>query len=203
VIDCHTLVARAALAYWADEPAVYIDLEDNCFPTQRADYDLVAPAARKLLARPEWMFIHLSRFPAPVGIFDPHTSSETPLYEWGGNVYQKLFGTCELAQAMLCHTRHAARIVDDNFRFELNYDDQFASEMTHVVYPAIFQRRTASETATVATAIFSTLFGIALRDFAFTPWCAPLSPARSIWAHVLQWHAHTPAAPTLTTLRAR
>jgi len=170
VIDCHVLVARAALEYYQGAEGVYLDLEDNCMPSQRADFSLLEEAKATLLAHPEWYFIHTSRFPAPIALVDPETSYSTPLWEYGSNIYQKLIGTCELAQAMLDHTDHAARIADPDFAWVAAYDDQFASEMKHVVYPSIFQRRTEDETATTATPFFQGGLGKTLRNICFMPW---------------------------------
>ena len=150
VIDCHTLVGAAAIRHYEQRgggnnaTGAYIDLEDNCKPSQRADYSLLPQLVSTLMEHPEWYFLHLSRFPAPIGLVDPHVCEQTPLYRYGDNVYHKLIGTCELAQAMLCHTDHARRINDPSYHFVAAYDDNFAREMTHVVYPSIFQRRTES-----------------------------------------------------------
>jgi hypothetical protein len=170
VIDCHALCARAALAHYGGRDGTYIDLEDNCLPSQRADFGLLPQVRATLMANREWQFVHLSRFPAPIGLVDPHTCVDTPMWQYGQNVYRKLIGTCELAQAMLCHTDHARRISDPNYVFVAAYDDNFAAEMTHVVYPSIFQRRTESETSTAATPFFAGGIGTVLRNVCFTPW---------------------------------
>jgi len=167
VIDCHVLVARTALIHYGGRVGTYIDLEDNCYPSQRSDFGLIQPAIDELIRYPSWYFIHLSRFPAPIGLIDPHTSHNTPLFEWGSNIYRKLYGTCELAQAMLCHTQFAHLIADPTYVFAAAYDDNFAAEMTHVVYPSIFQRHTEAETTTAATPFFSGGLGQWLRDTCF------------------------------------
>jgi len=169
VIDCHVLVARTALIHYGNRAGTYIDLEDNCYPSQRADWGLIPSTIATLMQFPEWGFIHLSRFPAPIGLIDPHTSFATPLYEWGNNIYVKLFGTCELAQAMLCHTDFAHRVADPTYVFTAAYDDNFAGMMTHVLYPSIIQRRTERETATAATPFFSGGIGLWLRNTCFDP----------------------------------
>ena len=121
------------------------------------------------MAHREWSFIHLSRMPAPLGLVDPETCVDTPLYEYGGNIYRKLYGTSELAQAMLCHTDHASRIADPAYVFSKPYDDQFTSTMVYHVYPSVIQRRTERETSTQATPFFSGGVGLVLRNVCFEP----------------------------------
>lgn len=179
------LVAKAALSYWEGQPGTYLDLEDNCHPAQRADFSLIQPASERLRQSRSWLFIHLSRFPAPTGVFDPETCADTPLTEYGGPVYRKLYGTNELAQAMLDHTDFAARIASANFSWTRPYDEQFGGEMLYVVYPAIFQRATDEDTPTHATELFRSGLGEAVRNFCFTPWVYTTFDfvnAHSIWA---------------------
>lgn len=170
VIDCHSLVAKAALEYWKGQPGTYIDMEDNCKPSQRANFGYILEASARLKSRRDWSFIHLSRFPAPFGIFNPQTCAETPFNEAGGHVYRKLYGLNELAQAMLDHTDFASRITAPSFRWTKPYDEQFGAEMLYVVYPAVFQRQTESATPTHATEIFHKGIGKGIRDAFFTPW---------------------------------
>jgi len=172
VIDCHTQVANAALQYWGDGAGTYIDLEDNCYPSQRGAFTDVLVASHTLLDNPDWMYIHLSRMPAPVGLVNPETSFNTSFANFSGSpVYIKMYGTCELAQAMLCHTEYARKITDPSFEWTAPYDDQFAYASTHVVYPAIIQRHTESDTATEATDLFAAGSVLSwLRDVFFTPW---------------------------------
>lgn len=61
-------------------------------------------------------------------------------------------------------------IADPTYVFSGPYDDNFASLMTHVVYPSIIQRRSESQTATIATEFFRHGLGVALRDIAFNPY---------------------------------
>ena len=74
---------------------------------------------------------------------------------------------------MLCHTDHALRVVDPARKFTQPYDAELAPESTRVVYPALLQRRSESEVATVAvdvaTAFFTFGWGKLLRDWAFEP----------------------------------
>ena len=69
VIDCHTLVGAAAIRHYEQRgggnnaTGAYIDLEDNCKPSQRADYSLLPQLVSTLMEHPEWYFLHLSRFP--------------------------------------------------------------------------------------------------------------------------------------------
>ena len=51
VIDCHSLVAKAALEYWKGQPGTYIDMEDNCKPTQRANFGYILEASARLKSR--------------------------------------------------------------------------------------------------------------------------------------------------------
>jgi len=171
VTECHKAVATAALDYWGDVPGTYIDFEDNCEPTLRADYSLITSSSNRLLAMPQWQFVHLSRFPAPSGLVDPHSCAETPFGEWGGNIYRKLYGTLELAQAMLCHTDFAALITSADYTFSQPYDNQLSDSMLHVVYPSIFQRRQDEEGGDAeASFFFSGSFGVGMRSALFTPW---------------------------------
>jgi len=169
--DCHVLVARAALKHFNGQPGVYLDLEDNVKPSLRFDAALVAQAATRLAAQPEWRFISASRFPIPYGLIDPHTCADTPLYEYGGNVYRKLFGANELTQAVVMHTAFATRIADAHSGLFVGepYDESLKRFMLYVIYPSPFQRHTASETKTMV-GDFNTPIGVWLRDVFFTPW---------------------------------
>lgn len=170
-IECHKRVADSAIAHLGGHAAAtYIDLEDNCHLTQRANPAHVGEAMAALLKHPEWGFIHLSRFPAPMGLVNPHVSVATNLTQSASPVLEKCYGTSEKSHAMLCHITFAKRITAPSFEFAEEYDRTFASEMTHVVYPALIQRRTDSETPTRAGVAKDSLSLSWLRDIAFTPW---------------------------------
>ena len=168
-VDCHVLTARAALRHYGGQDGVYLDLDDNCRLAQRADVALMAQARHQLVEHPEWMFVQLSRLPVPIGLVNPHTCVDTPLWEPGDAVYRKLVGTVELAQAMLCHTDHAQRISSPTFVMAGAYEDAFSAEAIHVLYPSMIQRRTDSESSTNSTALFERGLGSFVRDVAFTP----------------------------------
>jgi len=148
-IDCHIKVAEAALQYWGTDAGTYLDLEDDSMPSRRCDYSLIRDAAEMLMDNRAWYFVHLSRFPAPTGLIDPQTKVDVAFNSIGGNVYRKLYGTSELSQAMLDHTDHAERITAPTYVWREAYDQQFKQEMTHVVYPAVFQRQTEPAAPTV------------------------------------------------------
>ena len=144
------------------------------------------------------MFIHLSRFPAPLGLIDPSVAVNTPLYEPGGHIYRKLYGTSELAQAMLCHTDHASRIASPTFLFDSAYDNSLVDLMRHVVYPSVMQRRTESETSTAATPFFHGGIGIVLPNVAFTPWIyttIDFVNAHAAWVRTAHRPRQTPPTP--------
>jgi len=172
VIDCHKRVALGALTYWGTTAGTYLDLEDNCYPSQRADYGLISDAVKTLLAKPGWWFIHLSRLPAPSGFISPAVSLDTPFHQLGGPILVKAVGTCEMAQAMLDHTDFARMITADDYEFGGAYDEQFNQQSVHVVYPAILQRRRQSElSGAPATPFFAQESWMHyLREIGFTPW---------------------------------
>lgn len=162
VINCHRAVARAALDYFGGRPGLYIDLEDNCHPTLRIDWQLAYDAAHELNGHREWKFIHLSRFPAPFGVLNPHL----PLT---GSLYYKTWTVNELAQAMLCTTEFATWITQ-SFNFTEPYDDMLMPWQKYVVYPSLFQRWTETELATRATKLFAAGSPFAvLRNISFQP----------------------------------
>jgi len=160
VIDCHVAVAKAALAYFSGRPGVYIDLEDNCHPTLRCDWQVAYDAAELLRRHPQWKFVHLSRFPTPFGVVNPH-------FPVTGSLFWKSWTYNELAQAMLCHTEFASMISNPEFGWTEPYDDQLMQWQRYAVYPSLFQRWTESHTASHAT--FITAMGL-MRDIAFQPW---------------------------------
>ena len=70
----------------------------------------------------------------------------------------------------MCHTDHAVRITTPNFVFAGPYDESFVGEMTHVIYPSIFQRRTDADLQTVSGSPFRQGGALAwYRDFGFNP----------------------------------
>jgi len=161
VVDCHRAVARAALEYFGGQPGMYIDLEDNCHPTLRLDWQNAYDAARALDSHREWKFVHLSRFPFPFGLADPHC----PLT---GSLYYKPWTFNELAQAMLCTTEFASWI--QTLTFTEPYDDMLMPWQHYVVYPSLFQRHTEHALATHATTLFASGSPLTLlRDITFQP----------------------------------
>ena len=60
-----TAVAYAALDYYGGQPGVYIDLEDNCHPTLRVDWQNAFDAARALDRNRGWHFCLLYTSPSP------------------------------------------------------------------------------------------------------------------------------------------
>jgi len=173
IAGCHQQVARGALKYWGDEPGTYIDLEDNCYPAQRADFSLIPQAVTKLLAHPDWSFIHIARLPAPVGFVAPEREVNITYTEVGGAVLLKAFGTCELAQAMLDHTDFAKRITAADYTFERRFDEQIAPESVHVIYPAVLQGRRENELAGFVRPrkfFSSETWMYHMREIGFTPW---------------------------------
>ena len=126
----------------------------------------------------------------------------TPLYELGGHIYRKLYGTSELAQAMLCHTDHASRISSPTYLFDAAYDDSLVTQMRYVVYPSVIQRRTETETSTAATPFFHGGLGLMLRNVCFTPWIyttIDFVNAHAAWVRTA--HRHRANAPTTTPHR--
>lgn len=162
VIECHQAVADSALHYFGGRPGMYIDLEDNAHPTLRIDWQTAYDAALALHGHPEWRFVHLSRFPFPFGLFDPHC----PLT---GSLYFKPWTFNELAQAMLCTTEFATWISRE-LSFDEPYDDMLMPWQRYVVYPSLFQRWTEEMLATHATSIFGNGSPLqVLRNIAFQP----------------------------------
>jgi len=104
-------------------------------------------------------FVHLSRFPTPFGVVDPH-------FPVTGSLFWKSWTYNELAQAMLCHTEFASMITSPDFVWTEPYDDQLMEWQRYAVYPSLFQRWTESHTASSAT--FITAMGL-MRDVTFQP----------------------------------
>ena len=70
--------------------------------------------------------------------------------------------------AQLCHTEHARKITSSSYVWPSEYDTALMDDMTHVVYPAPFQRGLESEAHTAASPFFEDGFGYMMREIFFS-----------------------------------
>jgi len=117
---------------------------------------------------PDWLFVHLSRYPAPTGLVNPERSYNTSaLRGSGGPIYQKAYGTSELAQAMLCHTDFAAHVTNGSVVWDDTYAGTFAYASKHVLYPSVIQRLKDDDLSSPDSWAPGTVW---LRTIVFTQW---------------------------------